>query len=164
MTRDRVNIAKQYDSALPENLKQPTPSDPKPQEGLNLPEIISGSFLMSEMAAKGKPQLATGPQKLVPDAVEYGFAGTEVEGRIAGRAEHESQGRKETRWSALCEKYLHDAYSQGYQTRYCRWPAVKIGERAEQKLDPQIAQDFPFCFGCEILLLVSHRLKHRSLC
>ena len=32
----------------------------------NVPEIISGSFRMSEMAAMGSPQLATGPQKLVP--------------------------------------------------------------------------------------------------
>ena len=33
---------------------------------LGVPEIISGSFRMSEMAAMGSPQLATGPQKLVP--------------------------------------------------------------------------------------------------
>jgi hypothetical protein len=46
------------------------------------PEIISGSFLISLMAAMGRPQLATGPQKLVPT--------------VAGRDEDEEED-EETR-------------------------------------------------------------------
>ena len=41
---------------------------------------------MSEMAAKGKPPLATGPQKLVPDADKCGFAGKVVDRGVPGRA------------------------------------------------------------------------------
>jgi hypothetical protein len=65
---------------------------------------------MSEMAAKGKPQLATGPQKLVPDALICGFASEEVERRIPGRAGTSSRKEKEERkWSAPCAGKVHDA-------------------------------------------------------